>query len=96
VIPVQLFVASFVGWLHHEQREIILYLREENRILKAQLRHQRLRLTDHDRRRLAALGARLGRRILAQVAAIVTPDTILRWHRQLIAGKWTYSKRRLG
>jgi transposase InsO family protein len=48
---------------------------------------------DNDRRRLAGLGERLGRRILAQVATIVTPDTILRWHRQLIARKWTYSKR---
>ena len=71
-------------------------MREENRVLKAQLRHQRLRLTDHDRRRLAVLGERLGRRMLAQVATIVTPDTILRWHRQLIARKWTYSKRRPG
>jgi putative transposase len=71
-------------------------LREENRVLKAQLRHRRLRLKDNDRRRLAALGERLGRRVLAQVATIVTPDTILRWHRQLIAQKWTYSKRRPG
>jgi putative transposase len=96
VISVQLFVASFLGWLQHEHHEIILYLREENRVLKAQLRHRRLRLTDSDRRRLAALGERLGRRMLAQVATIVTPDTILRWHRQLIAQKWTYSKRRPG
>jgi putative transposase len=96
VIPVQLFVASFLGWLQHEQHEILLYLREENRVLKAQLRHRRLRLTDNDRRRLAALGARLGRRMLAEVATIVTPDTILRWHRQLVARKWTYSKRRPG
>jgi hypothetical protein len=96
VIPLQLFVASCLGWLQHEQHEIIQYLREENRVLKAQLRHQRLRLTDDDRRRLAALAARLGRRMLARIATIVTPDTILRWHRQLIARKWTYSKRRRG
>jgi hypothetical protein len=60
VIPVQLFVASFLGWLQREQHEIIVYLREENRVLKAQLRHRRLRLTDHDRRRLAAVGEPLG------------------------------------
>jgi putative transposase len=87
---------SLVGWLQREEHEIIEYLREENRVLKAQLRSQRVRLTDGERRRLAVLGARLGRRILAQVATIVTPDTILRWHRQLIARKWTYSKRRAG
>jgi hypothetical protein len=96
VIPLQLFVAFFLGWRRHEQHEIILYLREENRVLKAQLRHRRLRLTDNDRRRLAALGERLGRRMLAQVATIVTPDTILRWHRHLIARKWTFPKRRPG
>jgi putative transposase len=89
VIPLHLFVASLVGWLQREQHDIIQYLREENRVLKAQLRQQRLRLTDDDRRRLAVLGASLGRRMLTHVATIVTPDTILRWHRQLVARKWT-------
>jgi putative transposase len=96
VVPLHLFVASLIGWLQREQHEVIAYLREENRVLKAQLHNQRLRLTDDERRRLASLGACLGRRLLAQVATIVTPDTILRWHRQLIARKWTYSKGRPG
>jgi hypothetical protein len=38
----------------------------------------------------------LGGRRLRQVATIVTPDTILRWHRLLIARKWTYAKGRGG
>lgn len=96
MIPAQVVVASFLGWLQREQSETIAYLREENRILKTQLRNQRLRLTDDERRRLASVGARLGRRLLTQVTTIVMPDTILRWHRQLIAGKWTYSNRRPG
>jgi putative transposase len=55
-----------------------------------------MRLTDEQRRRLAAVGAPLGRRLLAKIAAIVTADTILRWHRHLISRKWTYSTRRSG
>jgi transposase InsO family protein len=48
------------------------------------------------RRRLAVLGQRLGRGVLREVATLVTPDTILRWHRELIAWKWTYARRRPG
>jgi putative transposase len=96
VVPLQLLVAFVFGWFQRGQHDVIEYLREENRVLKAQLRSQRVKLTDDERRRLAVLGARLGRRILAQGATIVTPDTILGWHRQLIARKWTYAKRRPG
>jgi transposase InsO family protein len=96
VVPLHLLVAYLVGWPQSEQHKVIEYLREENRTLKRQLHNERLRLTDDDRRRLAALGAPLGCRLLARVATIVTPDTMLRWHRQLIARKWTYLKRRPG
>ena len=77
-----LLVGALIGWLQGEQHKVIEYLREENRVLKVQLQGQRLRLTDDDRRRLAARGAAIGRRLLAQAATMVTPDTILRWHRQ--------------
>jgi putative transposase len=89
-VPFQLLVAVLSGWLHHEQADLIAFLREENRILKSRLAGRRLRFVDQERRRLAELGHRLGRRLLAQVATVVTPDTILRWHRQLIVRKWTY------
>ena len=91
-----LLVAALFGWLEREQRDVIEFLREENRVLKRQLRGRRLQLCDDERRRLAVLGKRLGRRILAEVASLVTPDTILRWHRELIARKWTYESPRHG
>jgi transposase len=90
VLPLQLLIAALGGWLHGEQADVIAFLREENRVLKARLAGQRLRFEDGERRRLAELGHRLGRRVLAQVATVVTPDTILRWHRELVARKWTY------
>jgi len=82
---------AFAGWWRDQQQEAVAYLIEENRILRAQLRGRRLRLTDEDRCRLARRGQRLGRQVLRQVATIATPDTILRWHRQLIARKWTHA-----
>jgi putative transposase len=91
-----MLLTALLGWLEREQRDVIVFLREENRVLKAQLAGRRLHLNDGQRRRLAVLGQRLGRGILREVATLVTPDTILRWHRELIARKWTYSRRRPG
>jgi putative transposase len=73
---------------------VIEYLREENRVLREQLGGRRLRLNDDQRRRLAAKARGLGRKVLAQVATIVTPGTLLRWHRQLIAHKYDGSGNR--
>jgi hypothetical protein len=76
VIPLQMLLAALLGWLDREQRDVIAFLREENRTLKAQLGGQRLRLNDDQRRRLAVLGRRLGHDMLRRVATLVTPDTI--------------------
>src|SRR5712691_12799825 len=81
------------GWLDRREREAVAYLIEENRLLRRQLPTRRLRLTDDDRRRLAGLAYRVGRAALREIATIVTPDTLLRWHRQLIVRKWTYTVR---
>src|SRR5262244_3830380 len=93
--PLQVLLVTLAGWINRHQQYVIEYLTAENRVLKGQLTG-RVRLTDDERRRLAAKGRRLGRRLLRQVATIVTPDTILRWHRQLIARKWTVTPRRPG
>ena len=89
-------LAVLTGWLDRQERQAIAYLMEENRVLRRQLGQQRIQFTDADRRRLAIRGYRLGRQVLLQIATIVTPDTILRWHRQLIVRKWTYPNKRAG
>ena len=88
-MPLRALLLTTIGWVSREQQRQIDYLVEENRVLREQFGGRRLRLTDDQRRRLAAKGKLLGRRLLGRVATIVTPDTILRWHRRLIAAKWT-------
>src|SRR4030088_1264356 len=71
------------------------YLVAENRILKAQLKG-RLTLSDADRGTLGEIGHRLGRKVLAEVATVAQPDTILAWYRKLVARKFDGSKDRQG
>jgi len=71
------------------------YLAAENRIMKAQLK-ERLKLSDAERCALGEIGHRLGRKVLADVATIARPDTILGWYRKLVAGKFDGSKARRG
>ena len=89
----QLLLTGVTGWLASREREVIVYLIDENRCLRRQLGTRRVRLTDDDRRRLAAHAYRVGRRALRDIATIATPDTLLRWHRALIARRWTYPRR---
>jgi len=92
--PLTLLVVAVAGWIQRDQQAATVYLLEENKVLKARLRGRKLRFTDDERRRLAAKGKALGRKLLAEVAGIVTPDTLLAWHRRLIARKWDYSSRK--
>ena len=69
------------------------YLVAENRVLRAQI-NGRPRLTDGERKTLAEIGKRLGTKVLEDVASIVRPETILAWHRKLVARKFDGSKRR--
>ena len=94
--PLQVLLLALSSWVNRVQQRTIDYLVEENRVLKEQLKGRKLRLNDDQRRRLAAKGKQLGRRLLNRVATIVTPDTILRWYRELIAKKYDGSKKRKG
>ena len=87
----QFLVLTVAGGVNRHQDDLIDYLREENRVLREQLGSRPPRVTDAQRRRLAVRGHQLGRRVLTQVAGIVTPDTILRWYRKLIATKYAGS-----
>ena len=90
----QFMLVALSGWINRQQQAAIAYLQEENRVLREQFGGKRLRFTDAQRRRLAAKAKVLGRKVLRDLGTIVTPDTLLRWHRRLIARKYDGSKNR--
>jgi len=92
--PFRFVLIAVAGGMNQRQLQVIDYLREENRVLREQLGGRRLRLNDDQRRRLAAKAKGLGRKLLAEVATIVTPETLLSWHRKLIAQKYDGSRKR--
>src|ERR1700693_2821387 len=92
--PFRFVLIAVAGWMNQHQLQIIDYLREENRVLREQLGGRRVRLNDDQRRRLAARAKGLGRKLLVEVATIVTPETLLAWHRKLIARKYDGSGKR--
>jgi hypothetical protein len=82
------------GWIQRHQQQVISYLQEENRVLKAHLGGRGLRLIDTERRPLAMLAHPLGRKRLKDVVTIATPDTLLCWYKRLIAQKFDGSRHR--
>ena len=92
--PFRLLLISLAGCLNQQQQEVIDYLQEENRVLREQLGCKRLRLNDDQRRRLAVKAKMLGWQVLHELTTIVTPETLLAWHRKLIARKYDGSKQR--
>jgi len=86
--PWQFFLVALAGWMNRQQPEVIEFLREENRILREKLGGKRLLLNAEQKWRLAAKGKALGRRLLEQFGTLFSPQTILRWHRLLIARKY--------
>jgi len=87
-ILLQFMITILGGWVQRRQQHLVDYLLEENRVLREQLSNRRFRLTNDQRRRLAVKAKALGRSALHGIACIVTPDTLLRWYRNLVAKKY--------
>jgi len=85
--PLHLLLMMFAGWVNRHQLDTIDDLQAENCILKERLGGRRIRFTDAERRRLARKAHALGRKALNGLDTLVTPDTLLRWHRELVASK---------
>ena len=92
--PWQLLLLILAGWINRHQQNVIDYLKTENEVLREKLGKKRILLNDDQRRRLAIKGKVLGRKVLREITTNFAPDTILRWHLQLVARKWDYSDRR--
>ncbi|MHC4061141.1 MAG: integrase core domain-containing protein [Planctomycetota bacterium] len=82
------------GWINRHQQDVIEYLKTENKILREKLGRKRILLNDEQRKKLAVLGKRLGRKVLLEACCAFSPDTILKWHRKLVAMKYDSSGNR--
>ena len=91
----QLLLVALAGWINRHQQDGIAYLQEGKRVYRELTAGRRLRFSDEQRRRLAAKAKALGRRTLDALDCMVTPDTLLRWYRRLIARKYDGSRRRV-
>ena len=85
---------AIAAWMNRQQQEAIAYLQTENRILREKLGGKRVLLNDSQKRRLATAAVRIPRAMLREVGTLLSPDTLLRWHRWLIARKYDGSDRR--
>ncbi len=95
-LQLEFLMLILTGWANRRQQNVIEYLQEENRALREQSGGKRLLFTDRQRRRLAAKARAIGRKGLFEIATLVTPDTLLRWYRRLIAKKYDGSQNRKG
>src|SRR6202163_1013469 len=93
--PLLSFLLMIVsGWVHRHQLLVIEFRQAENRLLKERLRGKRIRFTDAERALLARKAKAVGRKALLELDTVVSPDTLLRWHRRLVAQKWNFTHRR--
>ncbi len=92
--PWHFILVAVAGWMNRQQQEVIEYLREENRILREKLGRKRIILDVAQKRRLATAAMKLGKDMLRQFGTLFSPDTLLKWHRWLIARKYDATGRK--
>ncbi len=92
--PLQMFLIAIAGWINQHQRLQLEFALEQVRVFQELNGGKRLRLNDDQRRRLAAKGKKLGLSGLRELITLVTPETIMRWHRDLVAKKYDGSAKR--
>src|ERR1039457_5836830 len=89
-MPWKRMLAYITGSVNEDLLRRIEYLLEENRVLRNQI-DKRILLTDHERRTLATKAVALGK-LMEDTVTIVKPETILKWHRRLVAKKFDGSR----
>lgn len=92
--PLDFLILTVSGWVNRNQRDMIEYLLEENRILRDHLGGRKVRFTNIERIRLARRAMKVGRKSLRGLDPLVTPDTLIRWYRRLVARKYDGSRNR--
>src|ERR1700682_2765311 len=95
VPPLLSFLLMIVsGWVHRHQLLVIEFLQAEDGLLKERLRGKRIRFTNAERALIARKAKGEGRKALLELDTIVSPDTLMRWHRRLVTQKWNFTHRR--
>src|SRR6516225_2479239 len=92
--PFRFVLIAVAGWMNQWEYQRIDSLREENRVLREQFGQRRLRFNDDQRRRLAVKAKGLTRRLVEEMSPMVRWETLLAWHRKLIAQKYDSSGHR--
>ena len=93
-LPWHILLAALCGMVNQRQQQIIEFQNAQIEALLKKLGKKRLLLDDDQRRLLAVKAHAIGRKALLELTTIVTPDTILRWHRKLVAKKFDSSNKR--
>jgi hypothetical protein len=93
-LPLQFLLLTVAGWKTRDHQKVTEYLLAENALLRQQLGGRRIVYTDAQRRRLATAANNLARKALRHLDTLVTPDTLMRWYRRLVASKYDGSTSR--